>query len=55
MFSTSVNSELFALFQKKCEEDDIKQNFVIESFMRAFVNGDISIKAVLNMNRILDN
>lgn len=50
-FSTTLDVEKLENFKAKCKEDKMPMNEVIEAFFDLYVNGEISFKRTVVVNR----
>lgn len=50
-FSTTLDAERLDSFKAKCKEDKIPMNEVIEAFFDLYINGEISFKRTVVVNR----
>lgn len=53
-FNTPINALVLDEFKAKCKEQGIRQNLVIEAFMKQYTAGEFSIKVVKENENYLD-
>lgn len=53
-FNTPINAQVLDNFKAKCKEQGIKQNLVIEAFMKQYIAGEFSIKVIKENENYLD-
>ena len=49
-FSTTIKEETIAAFKKKCDEDKIAYNDMLEMLMDLYLTGQISFQRSLTLN-----
>lgn len=47
-FSTTIDPQVVDAFKEKCKEENINQSMLIETFMKAYVNGKVELRLVNN-------
>lgn len=51
-FSTTIDPQIVDAFKEKFKEENINQSMLIETFMKAYVNGKVELRLV--NNKIVD-